>query len=918
MSTANSFSAKQDLTVGGTDYEIFALDAVEGADKLPYSLKILLENLLRTEDGANITADHVRALASWDPAADPSTEIQFTPGRVIMQDFTGVPCVVDLATMREAMRDLGGDPEKINPLAPAEMVIDHSVMIDVAGRLDALEKNMELEYERNRERYQFLRWGQTAFDDFKVVPPGTGIVHQVNIEYLARTVMTREVSVNGEAPVLRAYPDSCVGTDSHTTMVNGLGVLGWGVGGIEAEAAMLGQPVSMLIPRVVGFKLTGEIPPAATATDVVLTITEMLRDHGVVGKFVEFYGEGVTQVPLANRATIGNMSPEFGSTCAIFPIDDVTVDYMRLTGRSEEQLALVEDYAKRQGLWHDPSTEAVYSEYLELDLSTVVPSIAGPKRPQDRIVLTEAKESFREVLPSYATGHPTVANGDGSFPASDPATPDSDNESGGKAPTHQHVTGRASNPVQVAGTDYSIDHGIVSIASITSCTNTSNPSVMMAAGLLARNAADRGLTSKPWVKTSMAPGSQVVTNYYTKAGLWPALEELGFHLVGYGCTTCIGNSGPLDQEVSDAIAEKDLAVTAVLSGNRNFEGRINPDVKMNYLASPPLVIAYALAGTMDFDFENDSLGTDKDGNEVYLRDLWPSPTEVEKVIAESISQEMFTEDYQDVFTGDERWRGLDTPEGATFAWDGESTYVRKPPYFEGMGLTPEPVSDIEGARVLVKVGDSTTTDHISPAGAIKLDSPAGRYLQEHGVARKDFNSYGSRRGNHEIMIRGTFANIRIKNELLDGVEGGYTKNLLTGEQEFIYDAAQAYAEQDIPLVVLAGKEYGTGSSRDWAAKGTKLLGVQVVIAESYERIHRSNLIGMGVLPLQYPAGESAASLGLTGTETFSVTGVTALNEGTTPKTVSVVASKEDGTTVEFDAVLRIDTPGEAEYFRNGG
>ncbi|MGO2023096.1 MAG: aconitate hydratase AcnA [Brachybacterium tyrofermentans] len=918
MSTANSFSAKQDLTVGGTDYEIFALDAVEGADKLPYSLKILLENLLRTEDGANITADHVRALASWDPAAEPSTEIQFTPGRVIMQDFTGVPCVVDLATMREAMRDLGGDPEKINPLAPAEMVIDHSVMIDVAGRLDALEKNMELEYERNRERYQFLRWGQTAFDDFKVVPPGTGIVHQVNIEYLARTVMTREVSVNGEAPVLRAYPDSCVGTDSHTTMVNGLGVLGWGVGGIEAEAAMLGQPVSMLIPRVVGFKLTGEIPPAATATDVVLTITEMLRDHGVVGKFVEFYGEGVTQVPLANRATIGNMSPEFGSTCAIFPIDDVTVDYMRLTGRSEEQLALVEDYAKRQGLWHDPSTEAVYSEYLELDLSTVVPSIAGPKRPQDRIVLTEAKESFREVLPSYATGHPTVANGDGSFPASDPATPDSDNESGGKAPTHQHVTGRASNPVQVAGTDYSIDHGIVSIASITSCTNTSNPSVMMAAGLLARNAADRGLTSKPWVKTSMAPGSQVVTNYYTKAGLWPALEELGFHLVGYGCTTCIGNSGPLDQEVSDAIAEKDLAVTAVLSGNRNFEGRINPDVKMNYLASPPLVIAYALAGTMDFDFENDSLGADKDGNEVYLRDLWPSPTEVERVIAESISQEMFTEDYQDVFTGDERWRGLDTPEGATFAWDGESTYVRKPPYFEGMGLTPEPVSDIEGARVLVKVGDSTTTDHISPAGAIKLDSPAGRYLQEHGVARKDFNSYGSRRGNHEIMIRGTFANIRIKNELLDGVEGGYTKNLLTGEQEFIYDAAQAYAEQDIPLVVLAGKEYGTGSSRDWAAKGTKLLGVQVVIAESYERIHRSNLIGMGVLPLQYPAGESAASLGLTGTETFAVTGVTALNEGTTPKTVTVVASKEDGTTVEFDAVLRIDTPGEAEYFRNGG
>ncbi|MGO1480047.1 MAG: aconitate hydratase AcnA [Brachybacterium sp.] len=915
MSTVDSFSAKQDLAVGGTDYEIYALDAVEGADKLPYSLKILLENLLRTEDGANITADHVRALASWEPSDDPSVEIQFTPARVIMQDFTGVPCVVDLATMREAMQELGGDPEKINPLAPAEMVIDHSVMIDVAGRLDALEKNMELEYERNRERYQFLRWGQTAFDDFKVVPPGTGIVHQVNIEYLARTVMTREID-----GVLRAYPDSCVGTDSHTTMVNGLGVLGWGVGGIEAEAAMLGQPVSMLIPRVVGFKLTGEIPPAATATDVVLTITEMLRNHGAVGKFVEFYGEGVTQVPLANRATIGNMSPEFGSTCAIFPIDEVTVDYMRLTGRSEEQLALVEAYAKRQGLWHDPSKEAEYSEYLELDLSTVVPSIAGPKRPQDRIVLTDAKKSFREVLPSYAGEPHVVEEGEnsGTFPASDPASQGSDNDSGGSAPEHQHVTGRASNPVQVEGRDFSIDHGIVSIASITSCTNTSNPSVMMAAGLLARNAADRGLVSKPWVKTSMAPGSQVVTNYYTKAGLWPALEALGFHLVGYGCTTCIGNSGPLDSEISDAIAEKDLAVTAVLSGNRNFEGRINPDVKMNYLASPPLVIAYALAGTMDFDFENDSLGTDKEGNEVYLRDLWPSPTEVEKVIAESISQEMFTEDYQDVFTGDERWRGLDTPEGATFEWDADSTYVRKPPYFEGMELQPEPVRDIAGARVLVKVGDSTTTDHISPAGAIKLDSPAGRYLQEHGVARKDFNSYGSRRGNHEIMIRGTFANIRIKNQLLDGVEGGYTKNLLTGEQEFIYDAAQAYAEKDIPLVVLAGKEYGTGSSRDWAAKGTKLLGVQVVITESFERIHRSNLIGMGVLPLQFPEGESAESLGLDGTETFSVTGVTALNEGTIPKTVKVVAAKEDGTSVEFDAVVRIDTPGEAEYFRNGG
>ncbi|GAA1330572.1 aconitate hydratase AcnA [Brachybacterium rhamnosum] len=918
MSTVDSFSAKQNLSVGETDYEIYALDAVDGAEKLPYSLKILLENLLRTEDGANITAEHVRALAGWDPTADPSVEIQFTPARVIMQDFTGVPCVVDLATMREAVQDLGGDPERINPLAPAEMVIDHSVMIDVAGRLDALEKNMELEYERNRERYQFLRWGQTAFDDFKVVPPGTGIVHQVNIEHLARTVMTREVSVNGEAPVLRAYPDSCVGTDSHTTMVNGLGVLGWGVGGIEAEAAMLGQPVSMLIPQVVGFKLTGEIPAAATATDVVLTITEMLRQQGVVGKFVEFYGEGVAQVPLANRATIGNMSPEFGSTCAIFPIDDVTVDYLRLTGRSEEQLALVEAYAKRQGLWHDPSTEAQYSVTLELDLSTVVPSIAGPKRPQDRIVLSEAKESFREVLPSYATGHPAVSNGDGSFPASDPATPDSDNESGGPAPEHQHVTGRASQPTAVKGADYTIDHGIVSIASITSCTNTSNPSVMMAAGLLAQNAVDKGLEAKPWVKTSMAPGSQVVTNYYTKAGLWPALEQLGFHLVGYGCTTCIGNSGPLAPEISEAIAENDLAVTAVLSGNRNFEGRINPDVKMNYLASPPLVIAYALAGTMDFDFENDALGTDKDGNDVYLRDIWPNPTEVERVIGENITQEMFSEDYKDVFAGDDRWRGLDTPEGATFAWDEESTYVRKPPYFEGMGATPDPVEDITGARVLAKLGDSTTTDHISPAGSIKADSPAGRYLREHGVERKDFNSYGSRRGNHEVMIRGTFANIRIRNQLLDGVEGGYTKNFLTGEQEFIYDAAQAYAEQGIPLVVLAGKEYGTGSSRDWAAKGTKLLGVKAVITESYERIHRSNLIGMGVLPLQFPAGQNAESLGLDGTETFDISGVTALNEGTTPKTVAVKATKEDGSVVEFDAVLRIDTPGEADYFRNGG
>ncbi|MGP9693658.1 aconitate hydratase AcnA [Brachybacterium sp. AOP25-B2-12] len=915
MSTVNSFDARETLAVGPSEYEIYALDAVEGHDKLPYSLKILLENLLRTEDGANITADHVRALGAWDPDADPSVEIQFTPARVIMQDFTGVPCVVDLATMREAVEELGGDPEKINPLAPAEMVIDHSVMIDVAGRLDALERNMELEYERNQERYQFLRWGQTAFDDFKVVPPGTGIVHQVNIEYLARTVMTREVD-----GTLRAYPDSCVGTDSHTTMVNGLGVLGWGVGGIEAEAAMLGQPVSMLIPRVVGFKLTGQIPPAATATDVVLTITEQLRKHGAVGKFVEFYGEGVGQVPLANRATIGNMSPEFGSTVAIFPIDDVTLDYLRLTSRSEEQVALVAAYAKRQGLWHDPSREAKYSEYLELDLSTVVPSIAGPKRPQDRIVLTEAKQSFREVLPTYADEPEVIADGDvaGSFPASDPAQPGSDNDGGGEAPRHEKVAGRASHPTPVQGTDFAIDHGIVSIASITSCTNTSNPSVMMAAGLLAKNAVEKGLTAKPWVKTSLAPGSQVVTNYYEKSGLTPYLDRLGFQLVGYGCTTCIGNSGPLDTEISEAIAENDLAVTAVLSGNRNFEGRINPDVKMNYLASPPLVIAYALAGTMDFDFENDALGTDTDGNDVFLRDIWPSPTVVEQVIGENITQEMFSADYADVFSGDDRWRSLDTPEGATFAWDQESTYVRKPPYFEGMEHTPAPVEDISGARVLVKLGDSTTTDHISPAGSIKADSPAGQYLREHGVERKDFNSYGSRRGNHEVMIRGTFANIRIRNQLLDGVEGGYTKNLLTGEQEFIYDAAQAYAEQGIPLVVLAGKEYGTGSSRDWAAKGTKLLGVKVVITESYERIHRSNLIGMGVLPLQFPAGETAESLGLTGEETFDVSGVTELNEGRTPKTVKVVATREGAEPIAFDAVVRIDTPGEADYFRNGG
>ena len=878
MTSLNTFASRSTLDVDGRDYEIYRLDAVPGLERLPYSLKVLAENLLRTEDGANITADHVRALAAWDPAAEPDTEIQFTPARVVMQDFTGVPCIVDLATMREAVADLGGDPEVINPLNPAEMVIDHSVQIDSFGRPGSLERNKEREYERNSERYQFLRWGQGALSNFRVVPPGTGIVHQVNIEYLARIVFTHEAD-----GVTQAYPDTCVGTDSHTTMVNGLGVLGWGVGGIEAEAAMLGQPVSMLIPKVVGFKLSGAIPAGATATDVVLTITEMLRAHGVVGKFVEFYGEGVAEVPLANRATIGNMSPEFGSTAAIFPIDEVTLDYLRLTGRSEERVRLVEAYTKAQGMWHGPAREPVYSEYLELDLSTVVPSIAGPKRPQDRIVLSRAKESFQEVLPTYA---------------SQPSKP---------------------TPVTMAdGTATELDHGHVAIASITSCTNTSNPSVMMAAGLLARNAVARGLRSKPWVKTSTAPGSQVVTDYYEKAGLWPALNELGFNVVGYGCATCIGNSGPLPAEVSQAVNDADLAVVSVLSGNRNFEGRINPDVKMNYLASPPLVIAYALAGTMDIDFATEPLGQDPEGRDVFLSDIWPDPTEVQAVIDATIDREMYTRDYADVFAGDERWQGLDTPEGDTFAWDEESTYVRKAPFFEGLSMELTPVTDIKDARVLALLGDSVTTDHISPAGAIKADSPAGRYLAEHGVARADFNSYGSRRGNHEVMIRGTFANIRLRNRLLDGVEGGYTRNFLTGEQESIFDASQAYQAAGIPLVVLGGKEYGSGSSRDWAAKGTALLGVKAVIAESFERIHRSNLIGMGVVPLQFPAGQSAESLGLDGTETFSITGLTALNEGTTPRTVAVTAQKADGSAVSFDAVVRIDTPGEADYFRHGG
>ncbi len=895
--SANSFDARSTLQVGDESYEIFRLDKVEGAARLPYSLKVLLENLLRTEDGANITADHIRALGGWDSQAQPSQEIQFTPARVIMQDFTGVPCVVDLATMREAVKELGGDPAKINPLAPAELVIDHSVIADKFGTNDAFKQNVELEYGRNKERYQFLRWGQTAFDEFKVVPPGTGIVHQVNIEHLARTVMVR----GGQA-----YPDTLVGTDSHTTMVNGLGVLGWGVGGIEAEAAMLGQPVSMLIPRVVGFKLTGELKPGTTATDLVLTITEMLRKHGVVGKFVEFYGEGVAATSLANRATIGNMSPEFGSTAAIFPIDGETLNYLRLTGRSDQQVALVEAYAKEQGLWLDPAAEPDFSEKLELDLSTVVPSIAGPKRPQDRIVLAEAATQFERDVLNYVSDADEA--GQESFPASDsPAA----------------INGVPSRPTTVTapdGSTYEIDHGAVTVAAITSCTNTSNPYVMVAAALVAKKAVEKGLTRKPWVKTTLAPGSKVVTDYFDKAGLTPYLDKVGFNLVGYGCTTCIGNSGPLPEEVSKAVNEHDLAVTSVLSGNRNFEGRINPDVKMNYLASPPLVVAYALAGSMKVDITKDALGTDQDGKPVYLADIWPTEAEVNDVVANAIGEDMFNKSYQDVFAGDAQWQALPIPTGNTFEWDAESTYVRKPPYFEGMQHEPAPVGDITGARVLAKLGDSVTTDHISPAGAIKADTPAGQYLTEHGVERRDFNSYGSRRGNHEVMIRGTFANIRLRNQIAPGTEGGYTRDFTQAATadaapvSFIYDASQNYQAAGTPLVILGGKEYGSGSSRDWAAKGTALLGVKAVITESYERIHRSNLIGMGVLPLQFPEGQSADSLGLTGEETFSITGVTELNNGTTPSTVKVTTD----TGVEFDAVVRIDTPGEADYYRNGG
>jgi aconitate hydratase len=917
----NSFDARADLDVGGRTYEIHRLDALQASydvARLPFSLKVLLENLLRNEDGKAVTADHVKALAQWDHDADPSLEIPFTPARVVLQDFTGVPCVVDLAAMRDAMADLGGDPSKINPLVPAELVIDHSVQVDVFGTRDAFRINAEKEFERNKERYAFLRWGQGAFDGFKVVPPDTGIVHQVNLEYLARVVFEDDGVL---------YPDTLVGTDSHTTMINGLGVLGWGVGGIEAEAAMLGQPMSMLIPRVVGFKLHGELPEGATATDLVLTVTQMLREHGVVGKFVEFYGPGIPNLPLADRATIGNMSPEFGSTCAMFPIDAETLRYLEFSGRPKERIEIVEAYAREQGLWHDEdSEEPVYSETLELDLGEVVPSLAGPKRPQDRVSLTEAKASFRMALEDYVDDdddgvrtEPDEMSAE-SFPASDPPGTNGDSS---HDPRPEPRTGSGTGGAQVAdrvtaatpltladGTETEIDHGHVVIAAITSCTNTSNPSVMIGAGLLAKKAVERGLEAKPWVKTSLAPGSKVVMEYYERAGLIPYLEELGFHLVGYGCTTCIGNSGPLPEEISDVVAAEDLAVVSVLSGNRNFEGRINPDVKMNYLASPPLCVAYALAGTMDIDLLDEPLGQDSEGEDVYLKDIWPSAEEVAHTVESAVRSDMFTSSYEDVFEGDERWNSLETPEGDRFAWDPESTYVRRPPFFDDMPTDPEPVPDVEGARVLAILGDSVTTDHISPAGAIKKDSPAARYLNEHGVENKDFNSYGARRGNHEVMMRGTFANIRLRN-FIAGKElvGGLTVKLPEGDELPIYDAAMHYVEEGTPLVVLAGKEYGSGSSRDWAAKGTNLLGVKAVIAQSFERIHRSNLVGMGVLPLQFADGESAESLGLTGEEELSISGI----DGGDAKEVTVKAGDK-----EFTARVRIDTPKEVEYFKHGG
>ncbi|MBX3091184.1 MAG: aconitate hydratase [Cryobacterium sp.] len=914
----NSFGAKSDLTVGGKKYEIFRLDAVPGSERLPYSLKVLLENLLRNEDGTLVTADQVRAVADWNPGADHGAEIQYTPARVLLQDFTGVPCVVDLVAMRDAMAAFGGDPQKINPLIPSELVIDHSVIADAFGTPKAFRINADLEFQRNQERYQLLRWAQQAFDDFLVVPPDTGICHQVNLEYLSRVVFTRE-----RGGTTQAYCDTLVGTDSHTPMVNGLGVLGWGVGGIEAEAAMLGQPMSMLVPPVVGVKLTGSLGAGTTATDLVLTVAELLRKTGVVGKFVEFFGPGVAATPLANRATLGNMSPEYGSTCAIFPIDEETLSYLRLTGRSESQVALVEAYAKEQGLWHDPDREADYSKVLELDLATVEASIAGPKRPQDRISLRKARKVVSAIL-TEGSQAPEVLSGldeasDESFPASDPIAFESVGYN--SAPINRSVKQKEipwlSDPVTVTMGDATttIDNGHVVIAAITSCTNTSNPEVMIGAGLMARKAVELGLSSKPWVKTSLAPGSRVVTDYYDKAGLTPFLNQLGFDLVGYGCTTCIGNSGPLIPEIQAAVDDHHLNVSAVLSGNRNFEGRIHPQTQMNFLASPPLVIAYALAGTMNTDLLTDSLGKGKDGQDVYLRDIWPSAEEVQAVVGEVVEADMFAKGYANVFEGDHNWQSLDIPDADMFAWDNTSTYVRQPPYFEGMPREPEPLSDIRDARVLALLGDSVTTDHISPAGSIKRDSPAGQWLQERGVSPREFNSYGSRRGNHEVMIRGTFANIRLRNELVPGVEGGFTRHFPDGEQSSIFDASRKYIADGIPLIVIAGAEYGSGSSRDWAAKGTLLLGVKAVLATSFERIHRSNLIGMGVLPLQFHDGDTAESLGLTGEETYSITGLD--GEDRTPDTVTVTVATESGERT-FDARVRIDTPAEAAYFRHGG
>ena len=924
--SSNSFNTRDTLKVDDTTYTIYRLNRIDSAQRLPYSLKVLLENLLRNEDGERITTEQIQSLAEWQPKHVRTQEIQYTPARVLMQDFTGVPCIVDLVAMRDAIGDLGGDARRINPLIPTELVIDHSVIVDVFGRADAFLTNATLEFERNAERYQLLRWGAQTLNDFKVVPPDTGICHQINLEYLSRVVFTRETP-DGTL----AYPDTLVGTDSHTPMVNGLGVLGWGVGGIEAEAAMLGQPISMLMPQVLGFKLTGELQPGTTATDLVLTVAELLRRTGVVGKFVEFYGPGVANVPLANRATIGNMSPEYGSTCAIFPIDDETLSYLRLTGRPEHQIRLVEAYAKEQGLWHDPEHEAKYSQTIELDLATVEPSLAGPRRPHDRVPLRIAPQAVGALLAGKSQIQAMDVGLDEasleSFPASDPMAV-------GRAHTSDVPTPKIADdtdydwprhPARIALEDshgnnqeVEIDHGAVVIAAITSCTNTSNPSVMIGAALLAKNAVEKGLVSKPWVKTSLAPGSRVVTDYIERAGLTPYLEKLGFHLVGYGCTTCIGNSGPLIPEVSAAINDNDLIVCSVLSGNRNFEGRIHPECKMNFLASPPLVVAYALAGSLHVNLTTEPLGTGSDGEPVYLRDIWPSPQTIENTVAANLQAEMFTEGYADVYAGDERWQGMEVPKGDTFEWQPESTYVRKPPFFDGMERDPKPLIDITSARVLAKLGDSVTTDHISPAGVIASDSPAARYLTEHGVERKDFNSYGARRGNHEVMIRGTFANIRLRNHLAPDTEGGFTRDFTQASAPVttIYEAAENYAAANTQLVILAGKEYGSGSSRDWAAKGTALLGVRAVIAESYERIHRSNLIGMGVLPLQFPDGQNAETLGLTGEETFAITGLA--DTETPAHELRVTVTNPQGQTRTFDAIVRIDTPAEADYYRHGG